>query len=431
MNTALLTSDPERVALSNELHSRPFPELTAPCRAIFLALRPAGAHVRDRLVDRAHLIDLIDRYGGAHPPPDAAHYSGSLGRGWLKWESHTEFVTYTVFLPGVSEEPFSGDSLSLLPDDWLAAVGGQLVSAAMVRVERAASLADAETLFTKRFCPHFAAESLSTGIVVDDEALIASDFRLHEDGLARIGVIAIDGIGPRRLGRIVQRVLEVESYKSFSLLTLPVAREVTAKVTELEKRLVGLTADAANGAGDPRATLEGLTRLAAEVERLSTETAFRFGAAQAYEAIVNDRIAVLRERRLKGRQLYSEFMKRRFDPAMRTCRSAEGRLTKLSDRVARASSMLSTRVQVAVEAQNQALLASMDKRAATQLRLQQTVEGLSVVAISYYAVSLGAYLLGPVAKLLGFEKVWLTAGLAPVVILAVWLMVRNLKKHWS
>lgn len=431
MNTSLLTSDPERFALSNELHSRPFPKLTAPCRAIFLALRPVGAHERGHDRDRAHLTDLIDRHGGSHPPPSAAHYSGQLGRGWLKWESHTEFVTYTVFVPGVSDEPFSGDSLSLLPDDWLASLGGQLVSAAMVRVERAASIAEAEEIFDQRLRPHFAAESLSTGFVVDDEALIASDFRLHEDGMARIGVIAIDGIGPRRLGRIVQRVLEVESYKSFALLSLPTARETSAKVTNLDKRLARLTAAAASGGGDPRTTLEELTKLAAEVERLSTDTAFRFGAAGAYEAIVNDRIAVLRERRLRGRQLYSEFMKRRFDPAMRTCRSAERRLMQLSDRVARASTMLSTRVQVAVEAQNQALLASMDQRAATQLRLQQTVEGLSVVAISYYAVSLGAYLLAPMAKMLGFEKVWLTAGLAPLVILAVWLMVRNLKKHWD
>lgn len=431
MNTASLTSDPERFALSNELHSRPFPELRAPCRAIFLAIRPAGAHERDRSADHAHLIDLIDRYGGAHPAPGAAHYSGELGRGWLKWESHTEFVTYTVFVPGVSEEPFSGDSLSLLPEEWLAGLGGRLVSAAMVRVEHAATVEEAEKLFSERLAPHFAAESLSTGLVVDDEALVTSDFRLHEDGMARIGVVAIGGVGPRRLGRIVQRVLEVESYKSFALLTLPTARETSAKVTELDKRLGVLTSEAAAGAGDPRSTLDELTRLAAEVERLSTETSFRFGAAGAYEAIVNDRIAVLRERRLKGRQLYSEFMKRRFDPAMRTCRSAERRLMQLSDRVARASTMLSTRVQVAVEAQNQALLESMDRRAATQLRLQQTVEGLSVVAISYYAVSLGVYLLGPVAKMLGFEKVWLSAGLAPVVIVAVWLMVRNLRKHWG
>jgi uncharacterized membrane-anchored protein len=208
------------------------------------------------------------------------------------------------------------------------------------------------------------------------------------------------------------------------LLSLPVARDIAGKVTELDKKLGEIT----DRADDPRVVLEALTDLAAEVESLSTQSAFRFGAAGAYEAIVHDRIKVLREERLRGRQLYSEFMTRRFDPAMRTCRSAERRLKELSNRVARASDMLSTRVNVAVEAQNQALLESMDKRAAVQLRLQQTVEGLSVVAISYYAVSLGGYFLAPFAKLAGIDKSWTIAAVTPVVLCIVWMMVRKIRK---
>ncbi|HVC10220.1 MAG TPA: DUF3422 family protein, partial [Burkholderiales bacterium] len=70
---------------------------------------------------------------------------------------------------------------------------------------------------------------------------------------------------------------------------------------------------------------------------------------------------------------------------------AERRLLELSERVARASALLATRVGVARERQNQDLLASMDRRASLQLRLQETVEGLSVAAITYYVVSLVGY----------------------------------------
>lgn len=424
MNSVFLQNDPQRYQLSNELHARPFPRLEAPCRAVFLAIRPDGAAERDHSADHRLLIDLIDRFGGPHPAPGAQHYTGELGRGSLKWESHTEFVTYTLFLSGVSETPFAADSLAMFPDDWLAGVNGQIVSAAMVRIETADTPEAAEADFVDRLGAYFAPESLSTGFVVDREALVATDFRIHEDGLARILVYAVKGIGPRRLGRIVQRVLEIESYKSFALLGLPVARRIAGRVTELDKKLGEIT----DRADDPRIMLDALTDLAAEVESLSTQSAFRFGAAGAYDAIVHDRINVLREERLRGRQLYSEFMTRRFDPAMRTCRSAERRLRELSNRVARASDLLSTRVNVAVEAQNQALLESMDKRAAVQLRLQQTVEGLSVVAISYYAVSLGAYFLAPVAKLAGVDKSWTVAALTPVVIGVVWLMIRRIRK---
>lgn len=433
VNANILTSDPERFALANELHSRPFPELRAPCRAIFVAVQPEQGAERDLAADHAHLEALLARHGGARPSPEARHYTGELGRGWLKWESHTEFVTYTLFTPGVAQTPFSGETISMFPADWLAGLGGRIVAAAMVRVERADSPEAAEALFEERLSRHFAQESLSVGFVADDEALVASDFRLHEDGLARIAVVTTtgggDGVDGRRLGRVVQRLLEIESYKCFALLSLPIARRIANRVTELDRRLAGLKGAAFEGAEGARETLEALTGLAAEVETLSTESAFRFGAAGAYEAIVNDRIAILRERRIAGRQLYSEFMMRRFEPAMRTCRSAERRLKELSDRVARASALLSTRVQVAVEAQNQDLLESMDRRAALQLRLQQTVEGLSVVAISYYAVSLAEYLLGPIALRAGIDKPVLTAIIAVPVIGAVWWMVRRIRRR--
>ena len=85
---------PLRYALVNELHARPFPELVAPCTAVYLAIKqPVDAQNRDRDLDRAHLLDLLDRHGSAHPQPGATHFSGPMGRSDLKWESHTEFVT--------------------------------------------------------------------------------------------------------------------------------------------------------------------------------------------------------------------------------------------------------------------------------------------------------------------------------------------------
>ena len=422
MNTHRFSQDTERYALSNELHARPFPTLTAPCRAIFLAIQPDAGAQRTLLDDRQQLISLLDRYGAQHPAADARHYTGELGRALLKWESHTEFVTYTFFAPGIGTEPFASDVADIVPQEWFDGVGGTLISATQVHVAVAASAEEAEAVFVDKLSHHFAAESLATGFVIEDEALVATDFRIHEDGLARIAVLAIDGVGPRRLGRVVQRLLEIESYKSLALLALPVARKIADRVTELDKRLAEIKARD----DDPRDMLHALTDLASEVEYLSTDSAFRFGAAGAYEAIVHDRITAIRERRLRGRQLYSEFMTRRFDPAMRTCRSAEQRLKELSDRVARASSLLSTRVNVAVEAQNQALLESMDRRAALQLRLQQTVEGLSVVAISYYAVSLLAYIATPVAKTMGLDKASVIAAIVPIVVSVVWIAIRKL-----
>jgi uncharacterized membrane-anchored protein len=155
---------------------------------------------------------------------------------------------------------------------------------------------------------------------------------------------------------------------------------------------------------------------------------FRFGATAAYEAIVNQRIEVLREQRIEGRQTFAEFMMRRYDPAMRTVKSSESRLAAMAERAERAAELLRTRVDVERSAQNQKLLESMDQRADLQLRLQRTVEGLSTVAISYYAVNLLAYLLEPTAHALHISHGALLAGLVPIVVLAVWLMVRRIRK---
>jgi uncharacterized membrane-anchored protein len=85
-------------------------------------------------------------------------------------------------------------------------------------------------------------------------------------------------------------------------------------------------------------------------------------------------------------------------------------------------------VDVERSAQNQMLLASMDRRADLALRLQHTVEGLSVVAISYYAVSLAAYVAAPLVEEIGVTKPLAMALITPAVVLAVWLAVRRIRR---
>jgi uncharacterized membrane-anchored protein len=179
---------------------------------------------------------------------------------------------------------------------------------------------------------------------------------------------------------------------------------------------------------EPEAALKKLLTISAQIEQLEAQSSFRFGATDAYEAIVNQRIAVLREERFEGRQTFSEFMMRRFDPAMRTVKSTKSQLDSVSARARRAGDLLRTLVDVERSAQNQALLESMDKRADLQLRLQQTVEGLSVVAISYYALNIAGYLVYPVLEPLGISKGVAMAALTLPVVGVVWAMVRRIRR---
>lgn len=415
---------PLRYKLANELHARPFPTLKAPGTAVFLALRSSIDVIGgSREAEMAHLHDLLDRFGAHHPQPGATHFSCDMGRHRLKWEMHAEFVTFTLFIDRLSARPFDPADFEVFPDDWLDAAPGKRITSALIRIDRMPEEALAHDALASWFVP----ESLAMSYVLDQSGLVAMDFRIDAGGHQRMALFVAAGTGERRIGRVVQRLCEIETYKSMSMLGYFRVKAIAPELGTLEAEAGSLMGRLRSDEEDPDSTLGKLLDLSGDLEKLIADTSFRFGATEAYEAIVHQRIEALREERFMGRQTMGEFMSRRYDPAMRTVASTKSRMQSLADRAGRAGQLLRTKVEVARSAQNQALLESMDRRADLALRLQETVEGLSVVAISYYAVSLAGYLVYPLAGPLGISKGVLTAAITLPVVLAVWWMVRRIK----
>ena len=413
---------PQRYALANELHARPFPALEANSRAVHLAILREG----DKGADLAHLNALLDRFGAQHPGAGATHYFADLGPFRLKWEQHTEFVTYTLFVPGLNGRAFDPVDQENFPADWLASVPGSCITAALVRVE---AQGEDDQSIRQKLRDWFVPESLAVAEVAEQSAVIAGDFRIDPAGMMRFAVFVQQGTGPRRIGRVVQRLCEIETYKAMSMLGFATAKEMARDLDAIDARLGDLTEQMRGQGRGADKTLDALLEIAAELESLEARSSFRFSGTRAYAALVGQRIAVLQETRFQGRQLFSDFMARRFDPAMRTVQSTKARLDNMAGRAMRAGELLRTRVDVERSAQNRDVLASMDRRAALQLRLQKTVEGLSVVAVSYYAVNLASYFLYPGASWLGLGKPWLTAGLTPLVVGVVYLALRRIRHN--
>jgi uncharacterized membrane-anchored protein len=423
-----MINHPERALLASELHARPFPQVKAPTSIAYLAVTSQGTAAKDRAV----LLKLLKAMGHADQVATGSHYFGDLGDAKLKWERHTEFVTYTILVERKSgADIFVDNPHKLFPEAWMQKTTGQILTSCFLEVIGPLTLKDTENYVTHEFFKYFKDESLAVNYVLGKEAVVASDFTIDADAHIRLAILAIGQVGENRLGRIVQRLLEIEIYKSLAMLTLPVARDIFAKVGDLNSDLTDAVHAIAEGEGTTQERLDALLSVSEQIEYLQSKSAYRFGGAEAYNAILMQRIKVLREERILGRQTISEFMMRRFDPAMRTCTSAQKRLRDISMRAARATDLLATRVTVRTNEQNRAVLHQMDKRAQLQMRLQETVEGLSVVAISYYAVNLATYLLVPLVKKLGFEKYQLTAALILPTILLVWLMIRQIKRRAS
>lgn len=413
---------PLRYVLNNEIHARPPEEFVAPTQITFAAvLYPPdsnGGAFRD-------LERLCEMTGVLPPRPDANHFRTDLGTIRLKWERHTEFVTYTFSRQAEFDEPFAKPVIAQVPEDWLANIGGIMLVAIHLAVR------DQRLLMPdlKDVARQFSGNYLVGARVGGGRAIVLTDFRIHEDGFSRMLLMDV-GLGKRQGGRMVQRLVEIETYRMLALLALPVAREAAAMLPDAERDLAAITSSLAQAAPqDEPGLLDQLTRLAASVENQVSITSFRFGAARAYNALATRRIAELREERLVGVQTIDEFIGRRLAPAMNTCESASRRLMELSERIARTSDLLRTRVDVEREQQNLALLASMDRRANLQLRLQQTVEGLSVAAITYYAVGLIVHLGEAVAALGVAVKPRVIAGLfIPIIAVGVWWGIRRLRR---
>ena len=379
----LPANHPLRFELAGEVHARPHEALVAPVRASYVAVLVDAA---DREREHAHVARLCREAGVAPPEPGAIHFSADLGALRLRWERHTEFSSYTFFCAGVGTARFSEPATARVPADWLRAIPGRTLTAAHAEIlDRATPMPAARDIAS-----FFDGNYVIGSEVGDGAAAVFTDFRIHGDGFGRFLVID-RSLSRFQAGRTLQRLFEVEAYRMMALLALPIAREIAPRLAAMERELAAVAKELAEGDGRDEALLEHLTRLSADVESAVAASRFRFGATRAYSDLVGARIRELRERRLAGTQTLEEFMARRFTPAIATCESVFHRLLELSERLARANSLLVARVDVVHERQNRELLASMDRRARLQLRLQETVEGLSVVAITYYAVGLIGY----------------------------------------
>lgn len=383
---------PQRFVLHNEVHARASSILSLPVRASYLALSLAS---EEKARERKHLATLCERFGTVPPDHDADHFSANFDSFQMSWEQHGEFSTYTFYAYDRVAEPFADPALKKVPVDWLAQINGQVIVAAHANVVAAADINYRDETDLSPLSAHFAGNPIVGSKVTGGAAAVFTDFRIHVDGFSRFLVVNHD-LRTAQAGRLLHRLFDIEVYRVMALLAFPIARKLYPELKRADRQLYRITNSMTQPDNDDAKLLDELTALAAEIENHISSHQFRFAAASAYYRLVGQRLEDLREVRIQGIQTLGEFLKRRLEPAMNTCSSISHRYTLISERVSNASQLLRTKVDIIIERQNQGLLSSMALRAKMQLRMQQTVEGISMVAITYYA----ANLIGKIAEAL-------------------------------
>jgi len=417
-----IKSHPQRVALHNEIHARPPEAMAAPLAISHIVM---AGDAQEREASRAHVAALLRDHHLPQPDAQSTHIRMDLGPFRIRWELHTEFVTWTFSRPidaqGFGErEPAT--AIEAVPQAWLDELPGQCLASLHLWV------LPTQVFGSGSLVKHVLNEdTLVASTVADGHGEVYTDFAIHADGFSRMVLLA-GSVAPRRLGRLVQRLLEIDTYRMAALLGLPAAREAATVLAYAERELAELAgAIRIAGRHEEPQLLDRLTKLAGQVESQYAATHSRFSASAAYFELVDRRIADIAESRLSTLQTIGEFMDRRLSPARSTCAWATRRQDALSQRVSRISNLLRTRVEIEQQQSSQALLATMNTRQGLQLKLQATVEGLSVAAITYYIVGLVSYL-AKGAHAIGWPwSAETTAACAiPVVALAVWGSLRRL-----
>ena len=416
-----LAPHPLRAAVLSEVHARPFTPVETPRRILHFAFDTTGDAAR---ADREALSDFCVRRGQDPIKDGAKHHRLALGGAVLRWEQHSEFTTYTWEMPADQAAPFHPAAVSLAgPMAALPPPGPVLVALDLHLMADAGNSVPIERLFDRA--------SLAVAETADGDALFATDFQVDAGGFVRILVID-RGLGAERAGATVQRIVELETYRTLALLGLPETQRLAPSIARIERRLAEVTEEMRRSAAliDNHRLLDELTTLAAELEAGAAASQFRFGASRAYNEIVHMRLQTVGERKVDGFATWSSFLARRMQPAMRTCVTTEERQRELSAKLARAANLLRTRVDVELEQQNRNLLKSMNERTRLQLRLQTTVEGLSVAAVSYYVVGLFGYLMkGLHEKGAPVDPAVASALFVPVAVLAIWWTVRRIRQR--
>ena len=418
-----MTDHPLRQTLNDELHGRAGSPLTSPARISHMAFT-LGKEDADPL---ASIRDLASKMSEPEPESGTLHHSVKLERGFMRYERHGEFYRISLVAPGKMKDGV--EALSIAPQDWLSTLPGQRLVAVHTHVHAASKAKLTESEVTK----FFGHDDLSASSVSQELATIWTDFRIDGTGFTRI-LLQDHGLAPFRLGRVVRRIHEIETYRMMALLALPVARATQGALAKLEAGLSETVKrmPTAQSAEDDAALLNSLTGISRDVEELSNSTSYRFAASRAYTAIVEKRIAELGEARVNSFPRIGIFLDRRFTPAMTTCNATSARLAALAERCERASNLLRTRVDIALEGQNQSLLRSMDRRARQQLRLQETVEGLSVVAISYYLISIIMKFAESLAEMWPWLNMKLvTLLVVPATLALVWFALRRMRNRFA
>ena len=430
------------LSFKDELHARPYIKLGNNLRTFHFAYL---IKENDEKKSWNYLDKFLRKINFQKLPNESSKYWVAEGKDLtVRYECHTEFISLTLIYPNKIENKnkpklFDENFLNLLPIEFLENFPGDHFLSTWI--EMVPSNFNFRPIDIEDFFYH---DNFAGSNVAEDGANVFMSFKSDRtdflgSGFRRV-FIQNKNLRTRRTGRLLQRIVELETYQVLSLLGLPQVRQETSNLSNLEKQITEITKSVSKTAKknlnkksidypDYQQDLNELSYVVAKIEEIDSSTNYRLSATAAYYKLVEQRIQDLREERLESFQTSYEFLSRRLQPAIRTTEAFSRRLESLATRAQRADNLVRTQIEMGVQIQNKNLLESMELRARAQLRLQETVESLSIVAITYYIVGLLSTLVDPI----NFDEFFISktvflALCVPIILILIWYIAKMVRK---
>ncbi|MFO0779141.1 MAG: DUF3422 family protein [Nitrospira sp.] len=413
-------------AFLRKLHERPHQPISewlrAPAHVQYEAFRMSDPPT-ERPASRAEFQSLLERF---NIPEERIELRDNFGYGVkeaengdrliLIWQAHTEYYNYQFWhVPSSTTSAVTFGPLTFPAAPVSLAPLGTVVCRLDI-VLKAGALPSRDEVRGQLPGP-----VLYGSRIFNEQAVVVTSFTPDNHGRERYWV----SVGPlqgdhSRLKDIVDAIVRIETYYHLLLMQKPLFSAAIDQVYKFEqvhlKQREIITGHIGHANSETlQRWLNSLTQDLLKTNRMAGKLHFELSASIPYDKIVHATLASLAEQPTASYRPISDYVLGGITGVAEGYQQLLRRIDTLRGGFEGIIAIIRTRIDLIVESQNLTLLQSVDETTKSQVILQHTVEGLSVIVIAYYLAGLAGYVFKGL-----YELGWLSnANLASAIFVPI------------
>ncbi|MGE3152887.1 MAG: DUF3422 family protein [Nitrospiraceae bacterium] len=347
------------------------------------------------------------------------------------WQTHTEYYSYQIWhLPPPSQSNVAFGPIAFPQYRFpITPLGVEVCRLDIVLTEE--RLPDNETLRQR-----FPGPLLYGSRILDEETSLITSFAHDEHDRERYFVsVASPRSRHSSVQEVVDAIVRIETYYHLLLMQKPLFSAAVDQVyrfeqVHLKQREIITTRIGGADSLTLQRWLNALTEDLLKTNRLAGRLHSEFSGSVPYDRIVHTTITALGEQTLSTYRPISDYVLSGITGVAEGYQQLLKRIDTLRSGFEGIISIIRARVDLMLEAQNLTLLRSVDKTTKSQVMLQNTVEGLSVIVIAYYLSGLAGYLFKGLSEVGWLRNASVASAVFVPIAVGLAFLITNLSRKY-